>query len=141
MTSIESTLLDKLEVTPTDNNQVIISVTLPSDHIHHFITLLDSLTGFTRIIKRKERLAKLKASSYNEILDLQAKQFKQQYHSRIVRLFDQFISEGLNRTSAIKAIGAELRKDDHPWCSPDLVRYSLREAGRSGRIGRPRKQS
>ena len=141
-TSLESTLLDKLIVTPTDDDQVTITVTLPSDHLYHFINLLDSLIGFTRIVKRKERLARAKASSYNAETDRQAELSKKRYYDRIVKLFDLYTSQGLNRNSAIKQIGADLRKENHLWSSPDLARFSLAAAGRPGRVGRPRgKQS
>ena len=140
MTSLESTLLSNLEVTPTDNDHVVISVTLPSDHLYHFINLLESLIGVTTIIKQKERLARYKASVNNEAYEQQAKLLKQSYLSRIAKLFDQYTSQGLNRTTVIKSISAELHKDNHPWSSPDLVRCSLRDAGRPAGIGRPKKQ-
>ena len=141
MTLLVNLLQDQLKVTPAEDDQIIISVTLPSEYLHHYIQLLDSLTGFTRIAKRQARLAKAKISSYNIEAERQAKHHKEQYYSRIVKLFDRYTSQGLNRNSAIKQIGADLRKENHPWSSPDLVRFSLGAAGRPGRIGRPRKQS
>ncbi|MFK5925105.1 MAG: hypothetical protein QM483_00615 [Desulfuromusa sp.] len=140
MTLLVNLLQDNLKVTPTEDDQITISVTLPSEYLHHYIQLLNSLTGFTQIIKRQARLAKAKDSSYNVEADRQSKLYKEQYHARIVKLFDQYTSQGLNRNSSIKKIGADLRKEKHPWSSPDLVRFSLGAAGRPGRPGRPRRK-
>lgn len=66
---------------------------------------------------------------------------KQAYLKRIVKDYDCYLLQGLDRKEAIKQISSDLRSENHPWSFPDLVRSSLIEAGRPGRIGRPRKNS
>ena len=141
MTSLLLHLHDSLKVTPLEDNQVQVTVTLQSDEFIHYVRLLDSLTGFLRVIKNKNRSAKTKAHYDSKEYAEETAKTKDQYYSRIVKLFDLYTSQGLNRSSAIKQIGADLRKEKHPWSSPDLVRFSLADAGRPGRVGRPRKTS
>ena len=141
MTSQLSFLHDTLKVDHLENNQVQVTVVLPSDLLIHYVTILDSLTGFVRTLQIKSKLLRLKQSPQTSALREQARHSKDQYYARIVKLFDHYTSQGLNRNSAIKQIGSDLRKEKHPWSSPDLVRFSLRDAGRGGRVGRPRKTS
>lgn len=140
MTSLFSYLHKSLKVTPLEENQVEVTVTLQSDEYVHYLRLLDSLTGFIRTINSKTKLAKHKNSDYSKFEQDQARATKDKYYKRIVQGFDLYTSQGLDRKAAIKQIGADLRKENHPWSSPDLVRFSLRDAGRPGRVGRPRRQ-
>ena len=140
MTSLLSYLHSSLKVTPLENNKVRVTVTLESDEYIHYVRLLDSLTGFFRVINTKNRLAKAKAHYESEEYAEETGKVKARYYARIVKLFDLYTSQGLNRYSAIKQIGADLRKENHPWSSPDLVRFSLGAAGRPGRPGRPRRK-
>ncbi len=63
------------------------------------------------------------------------------FNARIVARFDALSAQGVNRSAAIKAISAELGKEQHPWAAVDLVRFALSAAGRPGKIGRPRSQN
>jgi len=141
MTSLFAYLHSNLKITPLDDDQVQVTVTLPSEHFLHFARLLDSLAGFVQIINRQNRVNKSKALAESLNLAEQAEQDKQRYYQRIVKAFDEYTAQGLNRYEAIKQIGADLRKEKHPWSSPDLIRPSLIAAGRGGRPGRPRKKS
>ena len=141
MTSLFSYLHNSLKVTPLDNDQVQVTVTLPADSFLQYIRLLDSLTGFVKVANKHARLAKAKATFESEEAVAERKRYKDQYYSRLVESFDLYTSQGLDRKSAIKQIATDLRKENHPWCSPDQVRPSLVAAGRGGRSGRPRKQS
>ena len=140
MTSLFSYLHRSLKVTHLEDDQVQVTVTLHSDDFIYYIRLLDSLTGFVRVVKNKTRYARNMAHYESEEAINERKQYKERYYSRIVASFDRYTSQGLDRTSAIKKISAELRKDNHPWSSPDQVRPSLVEAGRGGRPGRPRRK-
>ena len=137
MTSLITSLHQSLEVTPLDNDQVQVSVILPSDLFNDYFQLLESLTGFVNAINLEKHKAKLKAAADNtQECHLHTKQ----HHQRIVKDYDGYMAQGLTRNEAIKLISADLRKDDHPWCSVDLVKISLNKVGRPARIGRPRRQ-
>ncbi len=91
-------------------------------------------------MKNKDRLAKAKAHYESEEYAEETGKVKAQYYSRLVATFDLYTSQGFDRKAAIKQISADLRRENHPWSSPDLVRPSLVAAGRGGRPSRPRRQ-
>lgn len=139
MTSLFSTLANhKPEITQVDDNLLQITVTIPSELLNDFSKLFEALSGFIRIIEREKRLNRFKQQSEDEFQRQQAEQAKQVYFKRISELFDFYTAQGLKRRSAIQRISADLRKDNHPWSSPDLVQSSLPAAGRPGRVGRPK---
>ncbi len=141
MTSLFTTLIKDLKVSPASDGQIKVTVTLPSDLFLHYARLLESLAGFFQFANRKAKIAQLQSASSLEARAKEAQQNIDLYHARLVKAFDLYSSQGLDRKSAVKQIAADLRAKKHPWCSPDLVRMSLVAAGRGGRPGRPRKQS
>lgn len=140
MTSPFSYLSESIRITPADNGKLEVSVTVPADHVDLILQLLDTLTGFVQIISRKSRLQKRISKQDDKKRRQQIEQVHADYYALIVPLFDQYTADGLNRYEAIKRIGADLRAKNHPWSSPDIIRPALREAGRGGRVGRPRRQ-
>jgi hypothetical protein len=141
VTSLFSYLHSNLKVTPLDDDQVQVTVTLPSDHFQHFAKLLDSLTGFVQIVKRHTRQQRVNGDVAAEHQRQEAERNLARYYKHLVELFDHYTAQGLNRNAAIKQIGADLRAEKHPWSSPDLIRPSLVAAGRGGKSGRPLRQS
>jgi len=139
MTSPFLFLQNSLKLKHLDNDQVEVTVTLPSDLFLHYIWLLDSLTGFVRTLNTRTKNAK--AFSGPRELSKESKQALTQYYKRIAELFDTYSAQGHDRTTTVKLIGRKLRSERHPWCSPGLVRMSLVKVGRGGEPGRPRKQS
>jgi uncharacterized protein YoaH (UPF0181 family) len=133
-------LQDNLEVTPLDSDQVQITVTIPADYLFQFSQLIDCLSGFVQVLQRQEKISRSKKTYDSEEFRKEAQENIQHYYQRISKSFDHYISQGLDRNNAIKQIAAELRAEEHPWSSPDLVRPSLIKAGRPGRVGRPRRQ-
>ncbi|MDY0190091.1 MAG: hypothetical protein RBR22_05090 [Desulfuromonas sp.] len=138
MTSHLFYLQDSLSVVPVGDDQVQVVVTLPVEYLTQYTRLLDSLTGFIDVLKREDKLSRLKLKSDNLKFHDQARKNLNQYHQRLVAAYDLYTAKGLNRNAAIKQISVEIRAEQHPWSSPDLVRHSLINAGRSGRVGRPR---
>ena len=141
MTSLFTTLIKDLKVSPSDDGQIKVTVTLPSDLFLHYVRLLDSLAGFFQFANRKAKIAQLQSATSLEKRAIEAQRNIDQYHDRLVQAFDLYSFQGMDRKSAVKQIAADLRASKHPWCSPDLVRMSLVAAGRGGRPGRPRRQS
>lgn len=140
MISLSSLLQDNLKVTPAENDQVEVTVTLPADLLVDYVRLLDSLTGFFKVVNRKAKYAMVRSEASSQKYAEEAQQRIAEYRSRLVELFDNYSAQGLDRKSAIKQIAALLRSENHPWCCPDLVRSNLVAAGRRGRSGRPRKK-
>ncbi len=134
MTSLITSLHQSLEITPLDNDQVQVTVVLPSDLLNSYQSLLESLAGFVSAINHQKHHQRLRAAAD---LSVKAVLSKADYHKRLVKSYDDYTASGLSRTDAIKRISADLSKEKHPWAGVDLVRKSLIEAGRSGRVGRP----
>ncbi|SDE61392.1 hypothetical protein [Desulfuromonas thiophila] len=132
-------LEDDLTVTPADDGRVQISVVLPSDSILEYIHLLDALTGFFRLAQRHGKLVSSLHNAAKDELRKRCEENRQRYFQRIVKAFDLYSAKGLDRNAAIKQISVDLYAEKHPWASVDLVRPALIEAGRPGRIGRPRR--
>lgn len=130
MTSLFSYLHEHLQVSPHDDDQVRVTVVLPSDLFLDYLRILDSLTSFARTLRTKSKLVK------PYVPDQHALDMRDEYYRHIVALFDRYTGKGLKRTPAIKHISADLRKENHPWSCPDLIRSSLIAAGRPGRPGR-----
>ena len=141
MTSPFSYPENNLTVTPLDDQHVEVSITIQTDYLLDYIKLFDSLTSFVRLVKNKDRIERNRAKYNSKDHEEESHQLKEQYHSRLVNLFDEYTDEGYDRKTTVKRISATLRKENHPWSSPDLVRPSLVAAGRGGRVGRPRKTS
>lgn len=140
MTSPLLDLQSSLKVQP-DTDQVQITLTLPSELVGDFVLLLESLTRFAHSVKIKNHQLKRPSLEQRRRLDEQARKAHEEYYQRLRDLFDQVSGHDLNRRTIIKKISATLRKENHPWSSPDLVRSALADAGRPGQPGRPRRQS
>lgn len=134
-------LQDNLEVTSLDSDQVQITVTIPADYLFQYSQLVDCLSGFVHVLQRQEKLSRAKSPHGSEQFKKEAQENIQLYYQRIVKAFDHYTSQGIDRNNTIKQISAELRAEGHPWSSPDLVRPSLIKAGRPGKVGRPRRES
>jgi hypothetical protein len=134
-------LQDDLTITPVGDDRVRLTLVLPSEYVYQFVHLVDSLSGFVQVLSSKSKYERRQANQHNEALKEQAKHAKVEYYRLIAELFDKYTAEGFNRTESIKRIGADLRAMNHPWRSPDLIRYSLPAAGRPGKPGRPRRKA
>lgn len=130
-------LLDRLTVKPSQDGEFAITVVLPADLVREYCHLLESLAAFFYQVNRKCIIstAQLRATSQaiNHAAELQASE----YRARLVSSFDTYTAAGLDRKTAIKRIGADLRADNHPWRDIDLIRSELVAAGRGSRMGRP----
>ncbi len=132
MTSLFSFLRHDLKVTPLDNNQVKVTLTLPAHLVFLFLRFLDSMTGIVQAVDSKARLHHCQSIDNSISEGIRTRDL---YYQRIVTAYDHYQSQGMKRTAAINQISADLRKEDHKWNSVDLVRAALVAAGR------PRRQS
>lgn len=132
---------NNLTVTPLDDSNVEVSITVQTEYLLDYLKLFDSLTNFVRLVKNKDRIARNRAKYNSKQFDDEAKQRKLAYYSRIATLFDEYTDQGYDRKTSIKKVSATLRKENHPWSSPDLVRPSLVAAGRGARSRRAGKAS
>ncbi len=126
-----TSLMSSVEITPLNQDQVKVAIVVDADLVHSLLQTLDALTGLTTILRSKIRLAR--NSRTNDVLQREALNQRDQFYARVVALYDDLLSQGMKRTAAIKAISRDLRKENHPWGSVDLVRTALNDAGRPRR--------
>lgn len=94
MTSLITSLHQSLEVIPSDDGQVKVTVSLPSELLNDFIGLLESLSGFVGAINHQKHLVRLRdASDHTKTCH----QNKILHHKRLVKEYDRHISQGLSR--------------------------------------------
>jgi hypothetical protein len=136
MTSFFHSLIDSLKVSPGDDDQVEVTVTLPPDIFRDYLNLLDSLTHFVHCINQRSRYAKATKNAQSEETRRKAQQSIDVYKARLVQSFDIYTAQGLDRKTAVKRIAADLRAENHPWRCPELVRSTLVASGRDGRKSR-----
>ena len=131
MTSPLSHLSDNLKVTPLDDNQVEVTLTLPDDLVQDYLNVSDSLTGLATTFRSKTRLARYK-DKVDDILQQERCRFRDAFYERVVSLCDGHLDHGYKRSAAIKLISKELCKEKHIWSSVELVRSALVAGGRPG---------
>lgn len=133
-----SFLRDKLTVEHLDDNQVSVTVVLPADLVRTYCLFLDSLAGFFRTTDRHCKIARAQARLESRCdLDHEAQTRIDAYRARLVKAYDAYIANGLNRKAAIKQIAADLRAENHPWRTVDVIRTTLIAACRDGYSRRP----
>ncbi|AMV72287.1 hypothetical protein JCM30471_07740 [Desulfuromonas carbonis] len=139
MSLLRPQLLDHLSVTPLDDGLVAVTIHLPADLVRDYCRFLQTLVGFFTTVQNKTTIAQAEQRAKSYALNQQAQQTLAAYRSRVVDAFDRYTSQGLIRKEAIQSIAAELRADQHPWRSADLVRITLVECDRGGRFSPARK--
>lgn len=138
MTPPPFNLDDLLTVKPLGGDQVSVTVVLPASLVKSYRLFLEALAGFFHSADHQSSVALAQVRS--EKRSQEAADHREAHRKRCVHLFEAYTSSGYNRKEAIKRVASVLRAENHPWCSPDLVRIALIEAGRGGRPGRPRRQ-
>lgn len=141
MNPLKPLLAESIKVVSVNQDQVDITITLPVDYCDHFLSVIDAFSGFVGLLKNQVRFSQISQSVQRHSLDERAQKAHEKYYQRLRDLFDEFSAQGHDRSTIVKLIGAALRKENHPWSSPDLVRSCLTPAGRAGRPGRPRRSS
>jgi len=137
MTPSAEFLLDALTVTPAEDGRVAVTVLLPPELIRDYCQFLQSLAAFFHLASRKA--VNVTAAARSAQAAPERNNAYAAFTARVVSAFDKYTASGLDRKEAVKRISADLRAENHPWRSADLVRSTLVAAGRGGRPGRPRR--
>lgn len=128
-------LRDALSVTPLENGRVAVTVELPAELLRDYCQLLEALSGFFHVAKRRAVFAHAEQRAASLAADQQITRVRQAYRDRLAASFDSYAALGLSRLEAVKRVAADLRAESHPWAYVDPVRSELVAAGR---VGQPR---
>ncbi|MGE4579411.1 MAG: hypothetical protein AB7F21_07715 [Desulfuromonadales bacterium] len=117
-------------VSKAQNGLVVVSVALPEGMTRAYMTLLESLTGFVRVIDNKAQgsFREVRVQSPSAISE--AKRLQEAFTADICHRFDVLIGAGVPRNDAIKCVNDALKAEKHPWAGYDLVRSTLSAAGK-----------
>lgn len=138
MPPISRMFLDQVTVKAAENGLLAVTVELPADLVRDYCRFLESLAEFFHRVDRQRMVVAAERRAAALALDPELDRSIADYRQRLVAAYDAYTATGLNRQQAIKNIAADLRRDSHPWCTVDVVRCAMIEAGRGGRPGRPR---
>lgn len=140
MTPPQESFLDRLSVSPAENDLVAVTVYLPPDLVHDYRRFLESVSTFFLNVERKASAEAVEVrAAKRQSIEYHGQQNLTLYHDRISKAFDEYTLAGLDRKEAIKRVAADLRASKHPWSCPELVKRELVKLGRGGQAGRPRK--
>lgn len=112
------------------DGMVEVSITIPHGLLKSFVQLMGSLEGFFKHVSYKTRLAKEKADAKSpEEIERRAT-FRKDFYADVVRVYDEFLAQGLESKEAVKATNKALKAQEHPWANDYLVRKVLSESGK-----------
>jgi hypothetical protein len=112
------------------DGRVILNVALPQDMTRFFIALLESMTGFFRVMQQKTRVVKAQGKCIDPVEIEQRESRKREYAEEVCSLFDGFVTNGHEMTEAIRLTNSALKAKSHPWATYHLVSSVLRSEGR-----------
>lgn len=138
MSSQGESFLDRLSISPAEDDLVAVTVYLPPDLVHDYRRFLESVSTFFLNVERKASAEAVEARAVKrQAIEYHGQQNLILYHERISKSFDDYTLAGLDRKAAVRRVAADLRADKHPWCCPELVKRELVKLGRGGQAGRP----
>ncbi|MEZ4599217.1 MAG: hypothetical protein R2940_05465 [Syntrophotaleaceae bacterium] len=126
-------------VRPLPGDMVHLSVVLPQGMTRAFVALLESLVGFVRFVDRKVSIAEAEARAVVPDEIEKAREHREEFQVEVCRLFDGFIQGGLEEKEALRRTNQAMKEQKHPWAVLDLVRITLRDAGRLGKRRKARR--
>jgi len=132
--------LDRFTIKPASDGLVAVTVHLPPDLVRDYCRFLESLADFFHTVDRKAKIERAHVDTATRAAQVEeGKQRLAEYDARLSTSYDAYLASGLDRKNATKSVASDLRRDNHPWSTFDLVRSRLVKLGRGGRAGRPRR--
>lgn len=118
------------------DDMVEVSIVIPHGLLKSFVQLMGSLEGFFKHVSYKTRLAKEKAGAESPKEIERRSNFRKDFDAEVLRLYDEFLADGLESKEAVKATNKALKSQEHPWANDYLIRKVLSKAGRFKGAGR-----
>lgn len=94
------------------------------------LAMFDVLGGAVRSIDQKLKLAEATVKAYAPESQERAAKTEKRLMAEASRLFDGFLSQGLDAKTALSRTNEALKASDFPWTSYETTRVMLRRAGR-----------
>lgn len=108
MTPPQDSFLDRLSVSPAEDDLVAVTVYLPPDLVKDYRRFLESVSTFFLNVERKTSAEAGKAREVKrQLIEYDSQQNLTLYHERISKGFDDYTLAGLDRKEAIKRVAAD----------------------------------
>lgn len=118
------------EVSGVRDGVALVTFAMPAQITGSFVSLLDSLHGFFRLVERKSRFAVLECKAHDPADQERVEQLREEFRLEVCRLFDDFMGQGLSVKQGVSRTNLALKDLGHPWASHDAVQAALRASGR-----------
>jgi hypothetical protein len=122
-------LLD-YHVSAVQDGYVYLSIAMPEGLTRAFITMLESLTGFFRVMDTKARSIKAQGKAHDPAERQRIEEAQATFSEKVCSLFDTFTAQGVEAKEAIRLTNSALKEESHPWATYEAVSSELRKAGR-----------
>jgi hypothetical protein len=109
---------------------VLYNLALPCDMSRFFMSLMESMVGFFRVLDIKSRSAAAESRCIDPEVIEKRKKASREYTETVCSLFDGFVAEGRSMNDSIKLTNSALKAENHPWATYGLVSGTLRTAGK-----------
>lgn len=113
---------------------VLVSIAMPEGMTKVFATMLESLSGFFRVLDRRSKSVAAEQRAYRQATcldELERRQrLKDDFAILVLNLFDQFRASGLNANEAVRRTNLALKEQNHPWANHHTVLGVIRASGR-----------
>ncbi|KAA0895180.1 hypothetical protein [Oryzomonas rubra] len=114
----------------TQGDHVLLNVALPRDMTRFFVTFLESMTGFFRVMDHRARVASAQHKTIDPVAIAERENFKADFINEVCTIFDGFTGQGLSVKEALKQTNLALKAVSHPWATYDTIQRTLRAKGR-----------
>lgn len=122
-------LLD-FHVSGARNGFVYVSFALPEGMTRLFVSFLESMAGFFRLVDIKARSANAQVKAHDPAQREKVDSLHADFRQEVCEIYDGLIGQGVETKEAVKRTNSTLKARNHPWASFETVQKVLRSAGR-----------
>lgn len=136
ITPHSSSSVVRYQVVSRSNGFVNFVVSMPEPAMQGFVDTLVAVSELTRAMNRKAKFF----AAQDRPVDLQERQEREEYFQGFEReaseIYDSCISQGMDEKEAIRATRAALKDKEYAFATYDIVKNTLRKAGKFQKVRR-----
>ncbi|RNC68574.1 MAG: hypothetical protein ED859_09670 [Desulfuromonadales bacterium] len=109
---------------------VYVSFALPEGMTRLFVSFLESMAGFFRLVDIKARSASAVVKAHDPARREKVEATHAEFRQEVCEIFDGLRGQGLDVKEAVKRTNSTLKARNHPWATFEVVQKVLRSTGR-----------
>lgn len=121
-------LLD-FQVVDIQGERAFVLFEMPVGMTRAFVTMLDSLQGFFRLVDYRSKLMAMDIKLKDPAEEQRVEEQKDDFAKSVSDLFMTLIDRGVDSKEAVKRTNQALKEQGHPWASYDVIRSTLSSSG------------